>query len=267
MSLRGCLAILLGLTWGLSGPVAADCTKVVMTADPDYPPLSWADDKGLRGVSFDLAALALDRLGVAYEIRAVGPFPRILREAQKGEIDLITSLKNIEERRAYLAFTDTPIARNPIAVFVRAGAQFPYQGRDDLRGLRGAMVQGNRFGEDFDAFLRAHLTIDPVAGIRQAFQMLERGRVDYVLTGYLTGQSYIVRNHREDAFTSVRPFVTDAQNFAAFVKTSPCAALLPQFDAILAELIAQGEFDRLLKKNLTALGQGRDKSGDELFKR
>ena len=63
----------------------AGCPKVVVSADPDYPPLHWYDGKELRGPSVELAARILSDLQIPYEVRYVGPWKRVLATASAGK--------------------------------------------------------------------------------------------------------------------------------------------------------------------------------------
>ena len=109
----GFLALAMG-----TAPAWAQCTRVVFSANPDYPPYHWAEGDRIVGASVALTGRILDELGVAWQARFVGPWPRVLKSAEFGEIDLVVSLKPTPEREAYLEFTRNPSFPNPMAVFV-----------------------------------------------------------------------------------------------------------------------------------------------------
>ncbi|WP_044530643.1 transporter substrate-binding domain-containing protein, partial [Herbaspirillum sp. B65] len=95
--------MLVAMTMPLS-VAAADCAKVIISADSDYAPLHWYDGKRLTGASIEIATRALTALKIPYEVRYVGPFHRVLKEAESGAVSMVASLKNTPERQQYLAF-------------------------------------------------------------------------------------------------------------------------------------------------------------------
>ena len=70
-------------------PAGAQCTRVILSANPDYPPYHWAEGDRIVGASVALTGRILDELGVSWEARFVGPWPRVLKSAEFGEIDLV----------------------------------------------------------------------------------------------------------------------------------------------------------------------------------
>ncbi|KAF1047032.1 MAG: hypothetical protein GAK35_00829 [Herbaspirillum frisingense] len=137
-----------------------ECTKVVVSADSDYAPLHWYDGKRLTGASVEIASRALTALNIPFEVRYVGPFHRVLKEAERGDVSMVASLKNTPERQHYLAYTSVPLFANPIAIFVARDRRFAYAGWKDLIGKRGAITLGNQFGGGFDEFMRDNLKIE-----------------------------------------------------------------------------------------------------------
>ena len=115
--LRLCAGLAIAALW-LAAPLAqAQCTRVVFSANPDYAPYHWAEGERIVGASVALTGRILDELGVAWEARHVGPWPRVLKSAEHGQIDLIVGLKPTPEREVYLQFTRSPAFPNPMAVF------------------------------------------------------------------------------------------------------------------------------------------------------
>ena len=76
----------------------AACQKVVVTADPEYPPYAWYDGETLRGASVDVVLAVLQAIKLPYELRYVGPFVRVLQNARVGDVDIVTELKRNAEQ-------------------------------------------------------------------------------------------------------------------------------------------------------------------------
>lgn len=229
---------------------AAECKKVVVSADPAYPPLHWYDGKALRGASIELTTKILSELGVPYEVRYVGPWSRVLHSAELGEIDVIATLKLTPERLNYLEFTSNPAFANPVAVFVPHNSTLRFSKWDDLIGLRGGITRGNKFGNGFDQFLETYLTIDGANTPESSFKKMAIGRIDYFITGLYTGLAYIAEHGQESEFTALMPYVVDTQNRVGFVKASPCIKYFPAFDKRLGEMQRQGAIQVILDHNL-----------------
>ncbi|WP_458233059.1 substrate-binding periplasmic protein, partial [Roseateles sp. P5_E8] len=149
-----------GLAASAAVTAQAVCTRVVVTADPEYPPYAWYDGQTLRGASVDVVLAVLQAIKLPYELRYVGPFVRVLQTARAGDVDIITELKRNAEREEYLAYADTPVFTNPSSVFVRAGQNLKFTKREDLRGLRGGVTHGTRFGAGLDEFIEAQLSVE-----------------------------------------------------------------------------------------------------------
>lgn len=232
---------------------AAECTKVVISADSDYAPLHWYDGKRLTGASIEIATRALSALHIPYEVRYVGPFHRVLKEAESGEVALVSSLKNTPERQQYLAYASVPLFRNPIAVFVARNNRFPFSGWKDLIGKRGAITLGNQFGGGFDEFMRDNLIIETAQKVYMNFSKLDSGRIDYLITGYYSGMIYLNQTGQSENFMPLRPFVSETDNYIAMSKASPCVKYLPRINAQLEAMQKRGELRAVLQSFETDL--------------
>lgn len=231
---------------------AASCDRLVISGDPEYPPLVWYDGRTMRGTTIEIATALAQHLKLPYETRYVGPFPRVLLAARNGDIDLISELKDTPDRRAYVAFPDTPIFVNPIAVFTRRDHPIAYARWDDLVGLRGGITLANKFGGGFDEFLVQHLTVEEAPRLASGFAMLAKDRIEYFVTGYYPGLAYLIRTHEENEFTAVQPYVTASDNFIGIARKSPCLGRLADIDQALAAMIRSGEVQRILQSGLEA---------------
>lgn len=220
------------------------CTKVVVTADPEYPPYAWYDGQALRGASVDVVLGVLQAIKLPYELRYVGPFVRVLQSARVGEVDVITELKRNAERDEYLLFTATPVFMNPSSVFTRAGQNLRFTKREDLRGQRGGVTHGTRFGDGLDEYIEAQLTVEVGPGIKENFMKLERGRIDYFISPHYPALSYLVSSGNESRFAVLKPHIAQAPVYVGWSRRSPCLGRLAEFDA-------------MLKRQLNMLNSGR----------
>ena len=230
-------------------PVAlaeGSCTRVLISADPAYPPLHWYDGKQFRGASMEVTTKALTNLGIPFEVRYLGPWKRVLAAAEHGTVDMVTTLKDTPERRFFLTYS-TPVLSNPVAIFVRAEESFPFNIKEDLIGRRGGIARGNRFGQPFDQFMDEQLQIETAQDMETSFRMLLGRRFDYVVTGYYPALSELQTSHLDSKIIALHPFVIETPNAVGFVSKSPCIKYLKVFNDEIEKMRKNGDIERALR--------------------
>jgi polar amino acid transport system substrate-binding protein len=247
---RWMAAGLLVVLTAIAARAGAECTQVVFSAHPDYPPYHWAEGERLEGASIELTGRILDELGVRWQARFVGPWPRVLKSAEYGVIDLIVGLKPTPEREAYLAFTPAAAFPNPMAVFVARSRPIAFDRPEDLIGKRGGRSAGDRFGEAFDRFAESRLSLEDADSLEINFDKLAAGRIDYVVTGLYTGRAQLLRTALADRIVPLPRPVNEGSIHHGFSRRSPCAGLLAAVNARLAAAQRSGLSARLLEQAL-----------------
>ncbi|MCU6435015.1 transporter substrate-binding domain-containing protein [Undibacterium sp. Jales W-56] len=223
------------------------CDKVVISADPAYPPLHWYDGTAMRGASIAVARRIFSDLGIPYEIRYLGPFNRVLAAAQSGTIDLVVTLKDTPERRSYLSFSNT-VLLNPVAVFVRRDKLLDIKKWNELASYRGGVARGNRFGEPLDSFIKNNLTVQESNDLEASFKMLSADRFDYVVTGFYPGRTFLLATASDQKIIALHPHLSESPNLAGFVTQSPCAAYLGAFNKQLDRLSKEKFIERVIEQ-------------------
>ncbi|MBV8502806.1 MAG: transporter substrate-binding domain-containing protein [Paucibacter sp.] len=250
---KSCLlwsAGLLVLSQSVAAASETECHSVVVSADPEFPPFAWYDGQTLRGASVDVVLTVLHSINLPYELRYSGPFLRLLHGAEVGEVDIITELKRTPDREAYLAFTETPIFSNPTSVFVRAGDSFKdYSGRESLRGLKGGVTRGTRFGGGLDDYVLGQLQVEVGPGIRENFSKLAAKRIDYFVSPHYPAMTYLVTSGLEDHFEVLKPFVAEAFAYVGWSRKSRCLERLKAFDAALKRYLVNVNTSRVLNSS------------------
>lgn len=235
-----------GLTMGAAAH--AQCTRMVVAADPTYPPLHWYDGETLQGASIEIAKRVLTDLKIDFEIRSPGPFPRVMALAERGEVDMVASLKRTPEREAFLLYPKTAVLQNPVAVFTLRS--LAYRDQADLIGRRGVIARGNVFGGGLDEYIQEKLSVQEVSRPETSFELMERGRVEYFITGYYTGMALLWKQGDNTAFAAREPFLVDTPNYLALTRKGNCADKLEQIDARLAVLKKAGVLDEILRASI-----------------
>ncbi|RZS52261.1 substrate-binding periplasmic protein [Sphaerotilus mobilis] len=236
--------------WLLTHAASAQCSRVVFSANPDYPPYHWAEGDRIVGASVALTGRIFDELGVAWEARHVGPWPRVLKSAEHGQIDLIVSLKATPEREAYLVFTHAPAFPNPMAVFSAKARPVRFDSPQDLVGKLGGRTAGDRFGDAFDRYAEQSLTLEDADSLSVNFVKLAAGRIDYVVTGLYTGRAQLLRMGMSDRIVPLPRPVNEGDIHHGFSRRSPCAALVEAVNQRLATAQRDGLQRRLLEEAL-----------------
>lgn len=241
---------------------AAECSRVVYSAHPEYPPFHWRSGDAVVGASVEITRRILSELGIPSEARFVGPWPRVLKAAEQGKIDLVVALKDTPERRQYMAFTSAPFFDNPMAVFVPKNADWSFKRWADLIGRRGGVNAGDRYGSGFDEFMEQHLSIEHSDNLQSNFSKLAAGRIDYFITGRFTGQAYLLSAGLTDTIKPMPHAVTSGYIHHGFSKRSPCRLLIGHFNKRLAELRADGTTAAVVKAHLQNWQQLQARQGE-----
>ncbi len=226
--------------------------KVITWAtNPKYPPYDWSqDDFHYEGAAAVLLPLIIPK---GYTLRpVVVPWARAQRMAQEGRIDLLVNLRVTPKRSAWLEFSKNPTFTNPIAVFMCKDKAINFSNWDELIPLRGGVTIGDFFGNSFDEYLKTYLKVEAIPNTYSNFLKLELGRIDYFVTGYYMGMSWLVNAGKQESIVALKPFISDIPIHLGFSKRSPHVALLPEIDRKLAQFAADGTLSRILREQTKA---------------
>jgi len=219
----------------------ARCTRLVLTAHPDYPPVAWAHGGTLRGAGIEVVRQLAKDADVPLVITDEGSWAAAQSAVKSGKADAIVGLYRTPKRMEFFDYVQPAIAPDPSAVLARVGEPFSYTGWNSLIGKKGAASHGEAYGDTFDAFMKARLTIQRVSGFSGVYQAVADKSADYGLIGY-----YAAVTGAPKSIRIVEPnFVTEGL-FIAFGKHSACEArLTPTFSKDVKRMIADGTVKRL----------------------
>ena len=223
------------------------CTEVTISAHPNYPPFHWRNGDAMTGASVAVTQEILTSMGVKSRAVYVGPWKRVLKNAKSGDVDLIPALKNVAERRDYLAFTTNPFYYNPVAVFVRANDMRVIKALADLDGLVGSINLGDRHGEEIDHYIDNSDTIQQVLGLDSNFTILDLGRTDFFIEGFYTGRQFLNSHPLKTKIRVAKKFEANWVHHG-FSKSSDCVHLLERFDQKLKGLLESGYIEQKMRE-------------------
>lgn len=228
----------------------ASCEEITISGHPNYPPYQWKHGDQIIGASIDIAREILKDENIKINTPYVGPWKRVLREAERGNIDMIVALKNTSERRSYLHFNDSPFYINPFVVWVPAGHEFYFEKWEDLIGKQGGKNLGDRYGGDFDHFLKEKLTVTASNSVASNFKLLAHNRNEYYIHGLYPGMAYITLNGLTDKFVALDKTINDGYIHNAFSKKSKCRGLTKLFNMRLKEMMETGKTKAAMNRNV-----------------
>jgi ABC-type amino acid transport substrate-binding protein len=182
----------LGLVLVLGGGLCQAASVVRFAPEKDYGPFVFEGTDGrVQGLSVDMLDALKPALKLSITTLPAQPLAGILAATQRGEVDLISSLRPTPERAAYLAFT-APYVQVPAVLVVRQATRS--KGLQELKGLPVAVGQGYAV----EAFVRrAHPQVDwqAVPDDLTALQGLLAGRYQGVVAD-IASVSHAVRTQQ-----------------------------------------------------------------------
>lgn len=217
---------------------------VIISGNPEAPPVVWEKAKGLAGVAPELASRIFTQLQTPFVIKPMGTWQQVQEKARTGKIDLVLSAYKTAERQHYLEYT-IPYLESPVVVVVKKGAGFLCNCWDDMIGKRGVANRGESFGEEFDAFIKDKLKVT-FTTYGRAFEMLEEDTADYLLIDLYPAIIYSKLLRVEDQVEIMDKPVTVQQMHMAMGKQSGQLGLLPAINSQLAEMKEKGIIKKLV---------------------
>ncbi|MGO1499964.1 MAG: substrate-binding periplasmic protein, partial [Marinobacter sp.] len=155
-----------------SGVAAPSCKTLIVSGNPEYPPLLWEDPHNperLTGATTALLAEVLEPLGVTLDAQNLGSWARVQRLARVGELDMIAGAFMTSERIQHMDYLLPPFTYLPTSVWVPKDQVFEYRHWLDLKGKQGSTLIDNSFGQGFDRYAKKNLQIINVRTIEQSF--------------------------------------------------------------------------------------------------
>lgn len=247
------LAALMLLGAGQAFSAEGACERIVVTGNPQYPPVLWADPENegrLTGAGVELLELALAGTGITVEVLNTGSWSEAQEEVRSGRVDMLAGAFLTPARLEAMDFVYPSYVEIPSVLFVRRGQAFAYGGWDDLQDKRGSTVVHSSFGSAFDTYAANHLDIQQAASIEQSFRLLLSGQVDYVVHERYQGLALAEQQGIAEELDVVEGSLIHENLFYTVSHNSACNS--PALRSALAlgmhRVVSQGEPRRLLEK-------------------
>ncbi len=236
------LAVILLAAMLCTTPVQAE-NPMVVSGNPEGPPISWDKNGTLTGAGPELAAKILTELKVPYKITVAGSWEEVQDKARQGSVDLIVSAYVNKERSKYLEFSE-PFLDSPVVIVVKKGNRFPLTSWKTLIGKKGVAHTGESFGEKFDEFIKNKLDVEYLP-YERAFQKLADDTAEYLIIDLYPAVIYSKLLEAEDKIEFLDTPVTIQQFHMAVAKKSTHVSLLPKINKKIKALKKEGYMKKL----------------------
>lgn len=211
---------------------ADECRSPSLSGPPLWPPFinPEAENRPRSGIAIDFVETIFDGIGLDYEIAPAKPWPRVLKELENGDLDILFTLMDSPERRRIFNYTEHWMT-DIYAVITYKGGAFEYRSTDDLRNRMGAMIHGHRVPPPFGDALKENVNLITVTNPTQMHKMLRLGRVDFVVASVASFMALIPDGFHKDDFQVLAPSAVRIPIYMAISKQSPCDGLLEDMNA------------------------------------
>ncbi len=228
---------------------AGAAEPMLVSGNPEAPPIVWDKGGKLVGIGPWLAETTLQPLGVPFVIRPAGTWAEVQARAKTGAIDLIVSAYRNRERAAYLEFSE-PYLESPVVIVTKKGNTFACNCWTDLIGKKGVAHSGESFGDKFDGYIRAKLDVTYTT-YERAFEMLGEDTADYLIIDLYPAIIYSKLLQVEDRIRFMDKPATVQYFHMAFARTSPYRDLLPEINRRIVEMKKAGTIKKMVMAQYT----------------
>jgi len=218
---------------------------LVASGHPEWQPIMFKSGEEIQGAGPALEKMIFDKLGVKTEFPYKGAWDEVQAKAKSGEVDSLVAAYKTDERLTYMDYSE-PYTTDPVALFVKAGNNLKFEKPEDLIGKKGIGTVGDSYGQTFDNFIKAKLTVQTVKTSQEAFDLLTSGKADYFVYSLYAGVNEIKLKNLQGKVESLPHFVAEENFFITFSKKSPFTKYLPQVNELIKQYKADGTIDRLI---------------------
>ena len=240
-------AILLLLLTLFPIPSPAEDNVLRVALDP-FPPWKYLNRIGEPcGMDVDLIDMLAQRMGLKVEY-SMYPFSRAIYLLEYGEADMMSGVLRRKERESYLHYLEPPYKdHSDKAFYLLRGRGRLLQIYEDLHALRVGTQNGTRYFPAFDHDPK----IKKVAthSFELNLRMLLAKRIDAVVNTEVAGDYEIRKLGLQDSVVKAPYIYREKQDvYMVLSKKSPLADRLDEFNSVLADLIREGAFQRIVTR-------------------
>lgn len=218
--------------------------KLVMATNAEFPPYEYKEGDKIVGIDAEIMQAIAEKLGMELVIEDID-FDAIIPSVQSGKADVgAAGMTVTDERLMEVDFSDTYATAKQV-VIVKADSGI--KSLDDLTGKKIGVQQGTT-GDIYASDDYGDENVDRYAKGAEAVEALTQGKVDAVIIDNQPAQVF-VSNAAEGELVILDEAYAD-EEYAICVKKG--SDLLEKINGALAELKADGTFDKIIAKYIKA---------------
>jgi diguanylate cyclase (GGDEF)-like protein/PAS domain S-box-containing protein len=171
--------------WIVTHPV------IKVGVDKDYAPYEWLENDEYKGITVDYMKRIEKIVGIEFQIVKNKSWNEIINMAKNGEIDMITSIVQTQERSKYLNFTEF-YRKSPIIIIDRGNNGF-IGGLKYLNNKK-VSVEKNYFMEEILKENYPNIKLQVVDSTKQALELVNSSQVD-AYVGDVGLSDYLIKKY------------------------------------------------------------------------
>ena len=150
-------------------------SKLKVGNELDWPPFDFVENGEPKGYSIDLINLIGEKAGLKFEFINGHTWSELLEKFKAGEIDIMPAIYVDEQRKTYIAYTDSYFSQPSVIVIKKDRSDIGKL--SDLSGKRLAVIEGYSIT---NAIAKSHPDIQcvPMKGVVEAIKAVSLGQVD-----------------------------------------------------------------------------------------
>ncbi|NIY75798.1 transporter substrate-binding domain-containing protein [Thalassospira sp. HF15] len=235
-----------------------DCSRLVASGNPDYPPYLWVarDGETLKGAAAEFIKRVGEIAGVEIDVIYSGNWGRVQQHMRDGTIDLIAGAFLTLPRLDYMDYFYPAFQGTRTVIWTRDNLDLRYREWSDLVGIDGLTVINNSFGQAFDTYARHNLTIREVPSLEQGLQMLSLGRTEYLIYEEFPGKAVAVHENINNIRSYETPVSTE-NLYLTMSHSSECNTgdLRGRVSRAVFDLVSRGVMTELLEASVQEWGE------------
>jgi polar amino acid transport system substrate-binding protein len=220
----------------------------VVSGHPEWPPIMYRDGNSMNGAGIELVQRLANDLGFKIEAKYVGQWDEVQAKAKSGEVDILAAAYKTSERETYMLYSEA-YAVDPIAVYVKKGADFNYARWSDLIGKKGVLTKADSYGQAFDDYIKDKLSTVRVNTVEEAFNMIKFGQADYFVYALYSGEKFLSEKRLTNEIEILPTYVGSEDFFLTISKKSPLTKYLPLINNNLKQYKADGTIESFIAKH------------------
>ncbi|MBU0970114.1 MAG: transporter substrate-binding domain-containing protein [Proteobacteria bacterium] len=210
----------------------------------EYPPFNYTDNGKLTGLSSDVMAEVVKRLGIPDNTKVL-PWSRAYALIQSKSGMILFSMTRTEQRESLFKWVG-PVASNQWVFFAKKGSGIQINSLEDAKKVNKIGTYKDDAAELFlieQGFTNTESVVDDLSNVKK----LAAGRIDLWIVGHLQGL-YKAKTVAGDTSAFEKVFdVKDTQLFIAFSKDT-ADEVIAKWQAELDKMKVDGTYDAILKK-------------------